>query len=161
MAVRDHGGVPHDLSRRCRWAWAIFLVICYGAYCRTGNPLYLQMFRFWRKIFALGFALGIVAGIVLSFELGLNWGNYAPGRRPDPGADHLPGDTDRLLPRGRFHRRLTEMTGLGARQAPADPAAPQPPTTIIAAIHDRTLDHLPVPADATVRLAAGRVLRVT
>ena len=34
-----------------------------------------------------------------------------------------------------------------------------PGTTIIAAIHDRTLDHLPVPADATVRLAAGRVLR--
>ena len=56
---------------------AIFLVICYGAYCRTGNPLYLQMFRFWRKIFAIGFALGIVAGIVLTFELGLNWGNYA------------------------------------------------------------------------------------
>jgi ATP-binding cassette, subfamily C, bacterial CydC len=36
-----------------------------------------------------------------------------------------------------------------------------PGTTIIAAIHDRTLDHLPVAADATVRLAAGRVLRVT
>jgi ABC-type transport system involved in cytochrome bd biosynthesis fused ATPase/permease subunit len=36
-----------------------------------------------------------------------------------------------------------------------------PGTTIIAAIHDRTLDRLPVPADATVRLAAGRVLRVT
>jgi ATP-binding cassette subfamily C protein CydC len=36
-----------------------------------------------------------------------------------------------------------------------------PGTTIIAAIHDRTLDHLPVPADAAVRLAAGRVLRVT
>jgi ATP-binding cassette subfamily C protein CydC len=32
-----------------------------------------------------------------------------------------------------------------------------PGTTIIAAIHDRTLAHLPVPADATVRLAAGRV----
>jgi cytochrome d ubiquinol oxidase subunit I len=56
---------------------AIFLVVCYGAYCKTGNPLYLQMFRFWRKIFALGFALGIVAGIVLTFELGLNWGTYA------------------------------------------------------------------------------------
>jgi hypothetical protein len=36
-----------------------------------------------------------------------------------------------------------------------------PGTTIIAAIHDRTLNHLPVPADATARLAAGRVLRVT
>jgi ATP-binding cassette subfamily C protein CydC len=36
-----------------------------------------------------------------------------------------------------------------------------PGTTVIAAIHDRTLDHLPMPADATVRLTAGRVLRVT
>jgi ATP-binding cassette subfamily C protein CydC len=34
-------------------------------------------------------------------------------------------------------------------------------TTIIAAIHDRTLNHVPVPADATVRLAAGRVIQVT
>ncbi|HEX4430831.1 MAG TPA: cytochrome ubiquinol oxidase subunit I [Frankiaceae bacterium] len=56
---------------------SIFLVICYAGYCKTGNPLYLQMFRFWRKIFAVGFALGIVAGIVLTFELGLNWGGYA------------------------------------------------------------------------------------
>jgi ATP-binding cassette, subfamily C, bacterial CydC len=36
-----------------------------------------------------------------------------------------------------------------------------PGATIVAAIHDRTLGHLQVPADATVRLAAGRVLRVT
>jgi cytochrome d ubiquinol oxidase subunit I len=56
---------------------AIFLCILYGAYCKTGNPLYLQMFRFWRRIFAIGFALGIVSGIVLTFELGLNWGIYA------------------------------------------------------------------------------------
>ena len=28
---------------------AIFLVICYGCYYKTGNPLYLQMFRFWRR----------------------------------------------------------------------------------------------------------------
>jgi cytochrome bd ubiquinol oxidase subunit I len=56
---------------------AIFVAICYGLYYKTGNPLYLQMFRFWRSIFAIGFALGIVSGIVLTFELGLNWGNYA------------------------------------------------------------------------------------
>ena len=56
---------------------AIFVAVLYGAYYKTGNPLYLQMFRFWRGIFAIGFALGIVSGIVLTFELGLNWGNYA------------------------------------------------------------------------------------
>jgi ATP-binding cassette, subfamily C, bacterial CydC len=32
-----------------------------------------------------------------------------------------------------------------------------PGTTVIAAIHDRTLDHLPLPADAIIRLTAGRV----
>ena len=36
-----------------------------------------------------------------------------------------------------------------------------PGSTIIAAIHDRTLDHVPMPADAMVRLAAGRVHLVT
>ncbi|MDX6256931.1 MAG: cytochrome bd ubiquinol oxidase subunit [Frankiales bacterium] len=56
---------------------AIFLVVCYACYCKTDNPVYLQMFRFWRSIFAVGFALGIVAGIVLTFELGLNWGGYS------------------------------------------------------------------------------------
>jgi cytochrome bd-type quinol oxidase subunit 1 len=53
------------------------VAICYGAYYKTNNPVYLQMFRFWRSIFAIGFALGIVSGIVLTFELGLSWGNYA------------------------------------------------------------------------------------
>ena len=33
---------------------AIFVAVLYGAYYKTGNPLYLQMFRFWRSIFAIG-----------------------------------------------------------------------------------------------------------
>ena len=56
---------------------AIFLCINYGMYLRTRNSVYLQIYRFWRKIFAVGFALGVVAGIVLTFEFGLNWGAYA------------------------------------------------------------------------------------
>jgi cytochrome bd ubiquinol oxidase subunit I len=61
---------------------SIFVTICYACYCRTGNAVYLQMFRFWRKILTVGFALGIVAGIVLTFELGLNWGRYARATGP-------------------------------------------------------------------------------
>jgi cytochrome d ubiquinol oxidase subunit I len=61
---------------------SIFVAACYGCYYRTGNAVYLQMFRFWRKILAVGFALGIVAGIVLTFELGLNWGSYARATGP-------------------------------------------------------------------------------
>jgi cytochrome d ubiquinol oxidase subunit I len=27
------------------------------------------MFRFWRRIFAVGFAIGVVAGIVITFQM--------------------------------------------------------------------------------------------
>lgn len=56
---------------------AIFSAITYGFYWRTGRAVYLQMFRFWRRIFGVGFALGVVTGAVLTFQFGLNWGGYA------------------------------------------------------------------------------------
>ncbi|MBF9066687.1 cytochrome ubiquinol oxidase subunit I [Streptacidiphilus fuscans] len=56
---------------------SVLLAVVQTAYLRTGNPLYQQIFRFWRKIFAVGFGLGVVAGTVMTFEFGLNWGIYA------------------------------------------------------------------------------------
>ena len=41
---------------------SVLLAVVYTVYVRTGNPLYLQIFRFWKKIFAVGFGLGVVAG---------------------------------------------------------------------------------------------------
>ena len=61
---------------------SILLCVLYGMHWRTGNPLYLQMFRFWRRIFAVGFAIGVVAGIVITFQMGLNWGVYAADTGP-------------------------------------------------------------------------------
>ncbi|MDQ3937922.1 MAG: cytochrome ubiquinol oxidase subunit I, partial [Chloroflexota bacterium] len=61
---------------------SILLCITYGLHWRTGNPVYLQMFRFWRRIFAVGFAIGVVAGAVITFEMGLNWGVYAAKTGP-------------------------------------------------------------------------------
>lgn len=61
---------------------SILLSILYGMHWRTGNPVHLQMFRFWRRIFAVGFAIGVVAGIVITFEMGLNWGSYAAQTGP-------------------------------------------------------------------------------
>jgi cytochrome d ubiquinol oxidase subunit I len=80
-----------DLSR---WQWALtaafhivfpavtvgtsaFLIVCYAMYMRTDEDVWLRMFRFWRKIFAIAFTLGVVSGIVLTFEFGLNWGPFA------------------------------------------------------------------------------------
>ena len=88
-----------------------------------------------------------------------------------PGGEGQSGGQRRRLGRAEAYLRqpglllLDEPTeGLDHRTARAlleNLRSALPGTTIIAAIHDRTLDHLPVPADATVRLAAGRVLRVT
>ncbi|MFI6744155.1 cytochrome ubiquinol oxidase subunit I [Nonomuraea sp. NPDC050451] len=61
---------------------SIFLSVVYGMYWRTGKPVYLQMFRFWRRIFAVGFAIGVVAGAVITFEMGLNWGVYGAKTGP-------------------------------------------------------------------------------
>jgi hypothetical protein len=75
-----------DLSR---WQWAltaamhitfpavtvgtsVFLVVCYAMYMRTDDEVWLRMFRFWRRIFGIGFALGVVSGNP----------QCCPGRRP-------------------------------------------------------------------------------
>ncbi len=88
-----------------------------------------------------------------------------------PGGEGLSGGQQRRLSVAQAYLRhpglllLDEPTeGLDlhtARALLANLRSALPGTTIIAAIHDRTSDYLPVPADATVRLAAGRVLGVT
>ena len=61
---------------------SILLCVLYGMYWKTRKPVYLQMFRFWRRIFAVGFAIGVVAGIVVTFEFGLDWGVFAAKTGP-------------------------------------------------------------------------------
>ena len=41
------------------------------------QDIYLQLFRFWLKPFALMFAMGVVSGIVLTYQFGTNWSVYA------------------------------------------------------------------------------------
>jgi len=54
----------------------VFLVIVEASWLRTKNPLYLDIYRFWLKIFSLGFGVGVVTGIVLSFEFGLAFARF-------------------------------------------------------------------------------------
>lgn len=55
---------------------AVFISIIEGLWLKTKNPLYLQIAKFWTKIFALTFGMGVVSGIVLSYELGTNFANF-------------------------------------------------------------------------------------
>lgn len=55
----------------------LILVLMEGTYLRTKNPLYLEMTKFWTKVFALTFAIGVATGIVMEFEFGTNWATYS------------------------------------------------------------------------------------
>lgn len=43
---------------------------------RTGDSLWLTVYYFWVKVFALTFALGVVSGITMSFQFGTNWPGF-------------------------------------------------------------------------------------
>jgi cytochrome d ubiquinol oxidase subunit I len=56
-------------------AW--FIVVLNALWLRTHDVVYRHLVRFWTKVFALAFGMGVVTGVVISYELGLNWSNYA------------------------------------------------------------------------------------
>ncbi|MFW6597850.1 cytochrome ubiquinol oxidase subunit I [Propionibacteriaceae bacterium Y2011] len=44
---------------------------------RTGNDRYLQLTKFYGKLFLINFALGVATGIVQEFQFGMNWSDYS------------------------------------------------------------------------------------
>ncbi|MGD2016243.1 MAG: cytochrome ubiquinol oxidase subunit I [Desulfobacterales bacterium] len=46
-------------------------------YVKTGDETYLQMTKFWAKLFLINFAVGVVTGITLEFQFGTNWSRYS------------------------------------------------------------------------------------
>jgi cytochrome d ubiquinol oxidase subunit I len=42
----------------------------------SGHPVWMRIYRFWVKVFALSFALGVVSGITMSFQFGTNWPGF-------------------------------------------------------------------------------------
>ncbi len=45
-------------------------------FSRTGDGAWMELYRFWTKVFALTFSLGVVSGIVMSFQFGTNWPGF-------------------------------------------------------------------------------------
>ena len=55
----------------------VMLIIMQAFRLWTGNPIYLDMARFWTRIFGLIFAIGVASGIPMVFQFGTNWATYA------------------------------------------------------------------------------------
>src|SRR3982750_39634 len=61
---------------------ASFLAVLEALWLKTGKSLYLDLFKYWLKIFAVVFAMGVVSGIVMSYQFGTNWAVFSDRAGP-------------------------------------------------------------------------------
>jgi cytochrome d ubiquinol oxidase subunit I len=61
---------------------ASFLMVLEGLWLITGKSVYMVLFRYWLKIFAVAFAMGVVSGIVMSYQFGTNWSVFSDKTGP-------------------------------------------------------------------------------
>ncbi len=56
---------------------ASFLAVVEWRWLKTGDELYLDIYKFWIKIFAVAFGMGVVSGVVMSYQFGTNWSMFS------------------------------------------------------------------------------------
>ncbi len=61
---------------------ASYLAVLEGLWLLRGREVYMVVYRYWLKIFALSFGMGVVSGIVMSYQFGTNWGPFADKTGP-------------------------------------------------------------------------------
>ncbi|WP_370191191.1 cytochrome ubiquinol oxidase subunit I [Qipengyuania sp.] len=61
---------------------ASYLAVLEGLWLKTGRQRYLDLFKYWLKIFAIAFAMGVVSGIVMSYQFGTNWAVFSDRAGP-------------------------------------------------------------------------------
>ena len=61
---------------------ASYLAVLEGLWLATGRRVYIEVFDFWRIVFALVFGMGVVSGIVMSYQFGTNWSVFSDKTGP-------------------------------------------------------------------------------
>jgi cytochrome bd ubiquinol oxidase subunit I len=61
---------------------ASYLAVLEGLWLFTGRVVFLDLFNYWKKIFAVAFGMGVVSGIVMSYQFGTNWSVFSDKAGP-------------------------------------------------------------------------------
>jgi cytochrome d ubiquinol oxidase subunit I len=61
---------------------ASYLAVLEGLWLLTGRDVYLALFHYWKRIFAVVFGMGVVSGVVMSYQFGTNWSVFADKAGP-------------------------------------------------------------------------------
>src|ERR1700719_3423925 len=54
-----------------------YLAVLEGLWLLKRDPVYLDLYHFWSKVFAVNFAMGVVSGLVMAYEFGTNWSGFS------------------------------------------------------------------------------------
>src|SRR5271154_556960 len=61
---------------------ASYLAVLEARWLITGREVFLNLFNYWLKIFAIAFGMGVASGIVMSYQFGTNWSAFADKTGP-------------------------------------------------------------------------------
>ncbi len=61
---------------------ASYLAVLEALWLATGRGVYLDLFNYWLRVFAVVFAMGVVSGVMMSYEFGTNWSVFAAKTGP-------------------------------------------------------------------------------
>ncbi|MBO0710178.1 MAG: cytochrome ubiquinol oxidase subunit I [Acetobacteraceae bacterium] len=61
---------------------ASYLFVLEALWLKSRRQVYLDVFQYWLKIFAIVFAMGVVSGLVMSYQFGTNWSVFADRAGP-------------------------------------------------------------------------------
>ncbi|MEO3428962.1 cytochrome ubiquinol oxidase subunit I [Pelagibius sp. CAU 1746] len=61
---------------------ASYLAVLEGLWLWTRDGRYMQVFAYWKTIFAVVFGMGVVSGIVMSYQFGTNWSVFSDKTGP-------------------------------------------------------------------------------
>jgi len=61
---------------------ASYLAVLNALWLRSRDEIWLRLFNYWIKIFAVVFAMGVVSGIVMSYQFGTNWSVFSDKAGP-------------------------------------------------------------------------------
>src|SRR5271154_5748433 len=61
---------------------ASYLAVLEALWLWTGREVFINLFNYWLKIFAIAFGMGVVSGIVMSYQFGTNWSVFSDKAGP-------------------------------------------------------------------------------
>src|SRR3569623_1111257 len=61
---------------------ASYLAVLEALWLWTGREVFIILFNYWLKIFAIAFGMGVVSGIVMSYQFGTNWAGFSDKTGP-------------------------------------------------------------------------------